>query len=104
MNNKLAILNGSYKKALGAILLKEFPHLPTLAVTDVLIDPSGKTGRVWLSTTDEILKAVEQRRGDIQNQLKEHVVTRYTPSFTFLLDDKYLDRIDSLFNEIEHED
>lgn len=104
MNNKLAILNGSYKKALGAILLKEFPHLATLAVADVLIDPSGKTGRVWLSTTAEILKEVEQRRGDIQNQLKKHVVTRYTPSFSFILDDKYLDRIDNLFNEIEHED
>lgn len=101
MNNKLNILNGAYKKALGAILLKEFPHLAELTVADVLIDPSGKTGRVWLSTTAEILKEVEQRRGAIQSQLKKHVVTRYTPSFSFFLDDKYLDRIDNLFNEID---
>ena len=103
MNNRLEQLSIAYKKALGAILLKEFPHLTPLTVIDVLIDPSGKTGRVWLSTTGEILKEVEQRRGDIQSQLKKHVVTRYTPKISFVLDDKYLDKIDNLFTEIEHE-
>ena len=47
---------------------------------------------------------MEQRRGDIQSQLKEHVVTRYTPKFSFMLDDKYLDQIDKLFGKIENED
>lgn len=103
MNNRLEQLSIAYKKALGAILLKEFPHIATLNVSDVLIDPSGKTGRVWLSTSIETLKEVEQRRGDIQNKLKKHVVTRYTPSFSFILDDRYLDRIDNLFTEIHHE-
>ena len=104
MNNRLEQLSIAYKKALGAILLKEFPHIATLTVVDVLIDPSGRTGRAWLSTTPEILKEVEQRRGDIQSQLKEHVVTRYTPKFSFMLDDKYLDQIDKLFGKIENED
>ena len=104
MNNRLEQLSIAYKKALGAILLKEFPHVASLTVIDVLIDPSGRTGRVWLSTTPETLKEVEERRGDIQGQLKEHVVTRYTPKFSFILDDKYLDRIDNLFNKIDSED
>lgn len=103
MNNRLEQLSIAYKKALGAILLKEFPHLASLTVTDVLIDPSGKTGRVWLATTEEILKEVEQKRGDIQGQLKKHVITRYTPKISFVLDDRYLDRIDNLFDKIDHE-
>ena len=103
MNNRLEQLNIAYKKALGAILLKEFPHLPNLTVVDVLIDPSGKSGRVWLATTSEVIKEVEQHRGEIQSQLKKHVVTRYTPILTFILDDKYLDQIENLFDKIHDE-
>lgn len=103
MNNRLEQLSIAYKKALGAILLKEFPHNNNLAVTDVLIDLSGRTGRVWLATTPETLLEVERKRGDIQAQLKKHVVTRYTPKLNFLQDDNYLNQIDSLFNTINHE-
>lgn len=101
MNNRLEQLSIAYKKALGAVLLKQFPYVPNLTITDVLIDPSERTGRVWLSTTPEILKAVEHRRGTIQGWLKSRVKTRFTPRFTFLLDDNYLGKIDNLFTEIE---
>ena len=101
MNNRLEQLSVAYKKALGAILLKRFPSQANLAVTDVLIDPSGRTGRVWLSTTEETLKEVNHCRGDIQGLLASRVVGRYTPKFTFLIDDKYLEHIDKLFSEIE---
>ena len=101
MDNRLEQLSISIKKALGAVLLKEFPHVPNLTITDVLIDPSERTGRVWLSTTPEILKEVEHRRGGIQGWLKTRVKTRFTPKLTFLLDDNYLRKIDNLFTEIE---
>lgn len=103
MDNRLEQLSTAYKKALGAILLKEFPHQSALAVADVLIDPSGQTGRVWLATTPEILKEVEQRRGDISRQLAERLVRRYTPVLSYLLDDKYLERIDNLYNGLNNE-
>ncbi|MEK7171079.1 MAG: hypothetical protein AAB774_02135 [Patescibacteria group bacterium] len=101
MNNRLEQLSIAYKKALGAVLLKEFSHHADLTVVDVLLDPSIKTGRVWLATTPEILHEVEDRRGDIQSQLTKYVITRYTPKFSFLLDDNYLGKIDNLFTEIE---
>ena len=63
MINRLEQLSIAYKKALGTILLKEFPHLQSLSVVDVLIDPSGKSGRVWLATNPATLKQVEGRRG-----------------------------------------
>ncbi len=84
-------------------MLREFPHVTNLTVTDVLIDPSGRTGRVWLATTLETLEEVEHKRGDIQAQLKKHVVTRYTPKLNFVQDDNYLNQIDILFNKIDHE-
>ncbi len=103
MNNRLEQLSIAYKKALGAILIKEFPHQAELAVVDVLIDPSNQTGRVWLTATPEVLKEMEQRRGKIQKQLKKYVLTRYTPKLSFLLDDQYLDRIENLFVKLKDE-
>jgi len=101
VNNRLEQLNVAYKKALGAILLKDYPQFTNLTVTDFLIDPSTQAGRVFLSTTPETLALVQAERGRIQNLLKKHVVTRYTPKLTFVMDDHYLDKIDQLFEEIE---
>ena len=99
--NKLEQVNQSYKKALGQILLKEFPEIVELVVTDVLIDPSYTHGRVWLRTTPEILKQVTAKRPAIAAQLKQYVKTRYTPSLTFVLDKGELDTIDELFEQLK---
>jgi len=99
VENRLDKLNTAYKKAIGEILLKEFSHLTNLSVNDVLIDPSNQSGRVYLTTTPEILEEVQLRRGDIQRQLTKHIKTRYTPKFNYLLDDNYLNKLDELFEE-----
>ncbi len=99
--NKLEQVNQSYKKALGQILLKEFPEIIQLSVSDVLIDPSYQNGRVWLLTDPETVKLVEARRSLIQASIKKYVKTRYTPKLSFIADDRYLDKIDELYSKID---
>lgn len=101
MKNKLEQVNQSYKKALGQILLKEFPETVDLVVTDVLIDPSYTHGRVWLRTTPELLEKVESKRPAIAAQLPRYVKTRYTPKLAFLMDAGELDKMDELFGQLE---
>lgn len=100
MKNKLEQVNQSYKKALARVLLKEFPDLVELVVTDVLIDPSYQHGRVWLRTTAEILHQVERKRPEIQAQMTKYVKTHYTPRLNFLLDEGDMDKIEDLFGQI----
>lgn len=98
--NKLEQINQSYKKALGAVLLKEFPDIIQLSVSYVLIDPSFQHGRAWLNTTPEILSQIERKRPEIQNLMKKHVKTRYTPKLTFELETGETEKLDELFNKI----
>lgn len=100
MKNKLEQINQSYRKALGQILLREFPDVVDLVVTDVLIDPSYHHGRAWLRASEAVFTEVEKRRGDIQLQLTKYVKTRYTPKMTFVRDEGELDKIDELFTSI----
>lgn len=101
MNNKFEKYNQAYKKALASILLKELPGIWPLSVSDVLVDPSLKHGRVYLKTNPDILKQVEAKRSTILTSLTKHVNTRYTPSFVFLIDDNYVDNLDNLYDLIE---
>lgn len=101
MKNKLQQVNQAYKKALGQILVNEFPGIVELTVSDVLIDPSYKHGRVWLRATDEVVGQVEERRVAIQAAMKNYVKTRYTPKLQFIQEEGYVERIDQLFEELE---
>lgn len=100
MANRLEQLNIAYKKALGTVLLKEFPQVLPLSVTDVLINPSTQSARVWLETTPETLRQVQAKRNEIQNAVNKLLSMRYTPKLTFMIDDHYLDHIDELFDEL----
>lgn len=104
MKSKLEQNNQAYKRAIGEILVKVMPGVLPLAVSDVLLDPSFQHGRVWLSTTPEILKKVEEKRPEIQALTKTKVAGRYTPKLQFLLDDQYLGKLDHLFQAIEKDD
>ena len=101
MSNRLEQLNVAYKKALGAVFLKDFPHFTNLTVADFLLDPSTQTGRVFLKTDQKTIDALVGERGKIQDALKKYVKTRYTPRLTFVIDDEYLDKMDELFETIE---
>jgi ribosome-binding factor A len=91
--------NQSYRKALGKVLLKVFPG-ESLIVTDVLLDPSMKHGKVWIKGSTEGIEQINKKKGDISQELKRYVNTRYMPSLEFVLDDRYLDHIDELFSEV----
>lgn len=99
--SKLEQNNQAYKKAIGEILLKELPGVLPLSVSDVLLDPSFQHGRVWLSTTPEILAQAEKKRSVIQVQLKAKIKGRYTPRLSFLIDDQYLGELDNLFDQLK---
>lgn len=99
--NKLEQINQAYKKALAQILIREFPDVVELTVSDVLIDPSYQHGRAWLKTSPDVLAQVESRRSEILTQLTRFVKTRYTPRISFQLDSGELERLDSLFDKIE---
>ena len=99
--SKLEQYNQAFKKALGTIVYKVIPDIESFTVTDFLLDPSFMNARVWVKTTEPGLKRLEEKRADIQAQLKNYVKTRYTPKLTFILDDKYLDHLDALFSEVE---
>ncbi|QQG50109.1 MAG: ribosome-binding factor A [Candidatus Berkelbacteria bacterium] len=100
--NKLEQVNQSYKKALGAVLLREFPDIVELSVSYVLIDPSYQHGRVWLKTTPEILTKVENKRHEIQTAMKRYVKTRYTPKLAFLIETGEVEKIDELFSKLDN--
>lgn len=100
MKHRLEQLNQAYKKALGEILVKLLPGVLPLSVTDVLLDPSLKEGRVWLVATPENLALVESNRPEIQAALPKLVKTRYLPKFQFLQDDRFSEKIDALFEQI----
>lgn len=101
MKSKLEQNNQAYKKAIAELLTRLFPGVMPLSVTDVLLDPSFQHGRVWVATNPSTLKKIEEKRVEIQGGLKTKIASRYTPRLDFLLDDHYLDRLDSLFDEVE---
>lgn len=97
---KLEQVNGAYKKALARVLLKLFPNT-IITVSDVLIDPSYKHGRVWVRADAQLLKQLNSKHSQIQSSILRHVKMRYTPSLTFLADDNLLEHLDELYKEIE---
>jgi ribosome-binding factor A len=99
--SKIEQLNQSFKKALGEILIKEFPDVSPLYVTDFLINPSFTEAKVFLRTNPSILKKAEERRIVIQGSFKNHLKTRYTPVLKFQIDDNYLENLDNLFELID---
>lgn len=102
MKQKIEQLNQSYKKALGLVIQEEFPE-EGIVIEDLLLDSSMKHGRVWLICQPEQLERVQKKSGRLQSLAQDHVKTRYTPVLEFLITDRYLDKLDSLFSEIENE-
>lgn len=100
MRSKLEILNQSFRKALGKVLIEVGPA-PAVVVADFLLDPSRRRGRVWLQTSQPVLNELQKKRPEIQRRLREHLKTRYTPKLTLFLDDGYLDNLDRLLASLK---
>lgn len=104
MKSKLEQYSQSLKKALGTIIYKEIPDVPSFTIRDVLVDPSLQSARVWLQTTEDGVKLINDKRSYIQAGIKKFIKSRYTPRLTFIQDDEYLDTVDSLFDKLKNED
>lgn len=103
MKQKIEQLNQSYKKALGEVIQSEYPE-EGIMIEDVLLDPSMRQGRVWLMCTPKQLEKIQEKKGEIQRLVQDHLKTRYTPIIEFMITDDYLSQMDNLFTKIDDED
>lgn len=95
---KLEKINASYTKALSKVVVKLWPR-ELVTVTDVLIDPSMRHGKVWLRGEQEVLSDIQNRKKDINKELTQYVSMRFVPKLEFVCEDNYLSRLDELFGE-----
>ena len=100
MKKDLERRNQAYKKAVGQVIAQILPDVQPLNVVDVLLDPSRQTARVWLNTNHGGLKQLQARLGEVQRQLASKIKARYTPKLEFIIDDRYLEKMDDLFSKI----
>jgi len=101
VSNSIEQVNTSYKKAIARVLTKTLPD-SEIIVSSVLINPDRRSGRVWLKTSPDSIQQILSKRKEIQSMLTNLIKTKFTPKLEFLLEDDYLEQIDSLFNEIKH--
>lgn len=99
MLSRIERVNQSLKKALGEILIELLPEVHPLTVSDVLIDPSLKHAKVYLTTDKANLAKAEHERVKIQNMINHRLKLRNTPVLTFIKDDDYLEKIDTLIDQ-----
>ena len=97
---KISRLNRALLKAIGSIILND-SNFNKLLVRDVLVDPSLKSARVWLTGPKDQVELINAKRISIQNQLPRHLKIRETPKLTFLLEDQYLDHMEQLFQALK---
>lgn len=97
---KIDRLNRALNKSIQAIFLQN-PRYNQLSVKDVLADPTFKTARVWLTGPKNQIELVVIERTAVQRKLSNHLKLRETPKLTFVVDDRYLEHIEELFNTIE---
>lgn len=103
MKSRVEQVSQSLKKVLGELLLQEFPNVLPLSVVDVLVDPSLRHARTWLRTTPETLELVQQKRADLQLEIIRRLKLPQTPKLEFIVDNQYLEHIDTLFEKMHEE-
>ncbi len=99
------------KEEIGSIIEGELgdPRIALCTVSEVLLNPDGKSARVYLQVQgdereqQETIKAVNAARGYIKRELLERLGVRHVPELNFLLDlsDEYGARIDELLGRIK---
>ena len=104
MKTKLEQFNRSLQKAIVQILIKHVEEGASISISDVLTDPSFNSARVWLRTSREKVEWLNKNRQVVQGHLQEYMKLRNTPILQFLMEDGYVDKIDSLFEKIESTD
>ena len=88
------------------------PRIGSTTVTEVTLEPGGKSGHVYIAVTGD--EAEEQRtlegliaaRGYVRSQLLERMGVRHIPDLSFHIDrkDKIAARMDTLLTRMEKRD
>jgi len=99
------------KEEIGSIIEGELgdPRIALCTVSEVVLNPDGKSARVFLQVQGdeleqkETLKGVNAAKGYIRRELLERLGVRHVPDLTFLLDrsEEYGARIDELLGRIK---
>jgi len=82
-----------------------------ISVAQVIVAPDLRTAKVFVSILgknsddekNEVMKKIENKRVIIQEQMSNHVILKYTPVLSFILDKKIEagDRVLSIIQEME---
>ena len=111
MSTRRAMRLGSLiKEELGMILLQEVrdPHIGFVTVTDVVLTPDLKRGKVYVSVLGSesnkarALEGLQHASRFIRHKLGERLSIKFVPEIVFYLDTsiEYGERIDRLIDEI----
>lgn len=100
--SKIDQLNSTLRKQVGQVLLGYIPGQP-IAISDVLVDQSLKSARVWVKAEAEIINKLNREHKEIEQLVKKHVRTRYIIYLQFVSDDNYLEEVDNLFAKLKHD-
>lgn len=104
MNRRIERVCELVKREIG-VIIQQLPltHCGFVTVTDAVISPDLKEGRIYISVIgndeqkQQALATLEARHGHIQHELAGRVVLKYTPRLKFLLDET-----ESRAQHIEH--
>jgi ribosome-binding factor A len=100
----------SLREEIGVIIDGELhdPRIGSTTVTEVALEPGGKSGHVYIAVTgdeseeDRTLEGLRAARGYIRSQLLERLGVRHLPELSFHLDrsEKINARMDSLLTRM----
>jgi ribosome-binding factor A len=85
------------------------PRIGSATVTEVTLEPGGKSGHVYVSVTggeedeERTLEGLRAARGYIRSQLLERLGVRHVPELTFVIDrsEKINARMDTLLTRMK---
>lgn len=88
------------------------PRIGSTTVTEVTLEPGGKSGHVYIAVTgdeadeDRTLEGLKAARGYVRSQLLERMGVRHLPELSFHIDrtEKINARMDTLLTRMEKRD
>ena len=113
---RMTRVNELLKRELADLIKKniEYNRNYLVTITEVKTTPDLRHAKVFVSIMGgdnetekkEILKKIEKKRSLIQNHMSSHVVLKYTPVLTFMLDKRLEegDKVLGIMQELENDD
>lgn len=92
MSHRIERFTSTLKQCLADILLNEAgnPHLKSVIITDIIVNPDLKRARVYISvsgggdSSESVIRQLEQAKGYIKKLLAQKMYLRYVPELIFI--------------------